>query len=137
MLSAGHAKRCQDRKNGSDEDGSSTADPIVDRIRDPSRAIGVSALVKSRSMQDLQECNGNIRARIDEADDPGVLLSVRVRLVVFESRSIWNSKVLWKAQVGTVGAGLVPALNSGSDGIQDDGEVQNLGMLPAMENLVT
>jgi hypothetical protein len=43
-----------------------------------------------------------------------------------------DAKLLREGQIGTIGSGLVPPLDCSSDGIEDDGEVQNLRVPPAV-----
>lgn len=47
-----------------------------------------------------------------------------------------NAKNRWKRQVGAVASCLIPTLYSGADGAGDDGEVENLGNAPLVQNLV-
>ena len=106
MLSASGPDGREETENGTDENGDSTSHKMVDRVRDPAG----------------EESNGNVRASVDKAGDP--LVSVAECRV--------DAELHGKGQVGAVRAGLIPALDGGSDGVENDGEVQNLGVVPAM-----
>jgi len=85
-----------------------------------------------------QDTNCNVGTAVDEANDPSVLgaIDARLRAVV----SAWsvtggNAKSNWERQIRAVGAGLIPALNGGGDGVQDDGEVEHPGVAPLVGDL--
>lgn len=110
MLSETGADRSQDGEDSRNEDGTTTTDVIVDRVRDPGAEKG----------------DGNVRAGIDETDNPAVLPTqgcVLSACITETSRTIGDAELLGKGQVRTVGAGLVPALDSRGDGIENDGNV--------------
>lgn len=73
-------------------------------------------------MCDSQEGDSNIWTRIDEANDPGVLLAGA--LSGTERSGVGYAEVLREAQVGTIGTSLIPSLDSGSNGVQDDREIE-------------
>ena len=109
-------KRRKQREDSRDEDGPLAANQVVDRIRDPSR----------------KQRNRNIRARIDESDNPAVLLARPSRRT--RSARVWDPKRLAESQVRAVGTRLVPALDRGRDRVEDDGEVQHARQLEAVRD---
>jgi hypothetical protein len=114
-------------------------------------------------MSDLQECDGNVGARVDEADQPRVILAISSCLAFWAGIS--DAKSLWEAQVGTIrttvnsqyqraatanktlrattfarGIGdsrLIPTLNSCGNGVEDNGKVEDLGMSPSVSDFTT
>jgi hypothetical protein len=87
-------------------------------------------------MSCLQEANRQVWARIDEAHNPGVLVTATSLLTGPRSSEV-DTEVLWERQIGTIGSSLIPPLNGGGDGIEDDSEVENLGLFPAMDDVIT
>lgn len=133
-LGRSHANRSQEREDGSDEDGMATAKQVVDGIRDPCAAVSrVSERKLGIKGQDLQESNGDVRASVDEANDPAVLLAGACGLT--DRAIVGDAESIAKSQVSTVAASLIPALDSGGNRVHDDGEVQDPRLLEAMSAL--
>jgi hypothetical protein len=63
-----------------------------------------------------------IRTRVDEPDNPAILLT-RSRRLTYRPR-IRDTERLAKRQVGAIRPRLVPALDSSCDGVEDDGKVE-------------
>lgn len=84
---------------------------------------------------DLQEGDGNVRARVDESNEPRVLFT-SASSVAGPGRGITDSKVVREGKVSSVGSSLIPALDGGRNGIEDDGEVERLWMPPSVCCLV-
>jgi hypothetical protein len=80
---------------------------------------------------DLQERDGNVRARVDESDEPRVLLT-SAGSDTGPGNGITNSKVVREGKVSSVGSSLIPALDGGRNGIEDDGEVERLWVPPSV-----
>jgi hypothetical protein len=93
----------------------------------------------TKNSGNLQECNGNIRTGVDESDFPLVVLTLGGREAVSSAivRRVPDFEVLRKTKVGAIGTSLIPALDSSSDRVEDDGEVQCFGMAPSVSDLGT
>ncbi|MCJ1472225.1 hypothetical protein MMC13_000872 [Lambiella insularis] len=78
---------------------------------------------------DLQDDDGDVRGRVDGADDPGIVLAGTYCLA--KRARICNVKFLGKREVGPIGTGWVLSLDGGSDRVYNHQEVQRLGMVPA------
>lgn len=121
MLSQARADGSQHRKDCRKEDGAAAADQIIDRVRDPRG----------------EESNGNVRARVDETDNPAILPAqgrVRSALVAERRRTIRDPELLCEGQIGAIRTRLVPALDGGSNGVEDNCDVQDLRQLPAVRH---
>lgn len=79
---------------------------------------------------DLHESRCNVRRSVDQTLEPLVPGCVWVILQR-------NAEGIREGQVGTVRTSLIPALNGGTDGTQDDGEVQASGLSPFVQNLIS
>jgi hypothetical protein len=93
------------------------------------------AAVLGSGVGDLQECNGDVRARVDESNEPRVLFT-STSSDAGTGNGITDSKVVREGKVGSVGSSLIPALDGGRNGIEDDGEVECLWMFPSVCRLV-
>lgn len=91
-------------------------------------------VTNQKGMSNLQEANGNIRARIDEPNDPAVPLT-RARGRALRT-SIGNAQSPTESQVRAVAASLIPALDGRGDRVHDDGEVQDPRLLEAVGALL-
>lgn len=86
-------------------------------------------------MHDLQKSNSDIWARVDESDEPRVLLAS-------SSGGTSGPRVCYaeldrERKIGSVGAGLIPSLYSRSDGVENDGKVKGLGVPPSVGYFIT
>ena len=94
---------------GGDKDGPPATPTRVDGVRQP-------AANKSRS---------DLRSRVYEADDD---------VVMYASTS--DAKGPREVEVGAIGTGLVPALDGGTNGTCDDGEVEHSWDAPLVQHFV-
>lgn len=113
-----------------------SAKDVIDRVRDPCGAEQWSGNLVGHSIHgfNLQKGNGNVRAGIDETDNPAILLACargQTRIP-----TIWNTQSSSEGQVRTVGASLIPALDGGGDGVHDDGEVEHPRLLESVRPLL-
>lgn len=88
----------------------------------------------------LQYADGDVRARVDEAHDPRVLIAERlvlgVQRRVAERARGGDAQDLGEGEVRTVGAGLIPALDGGGDRVEDDGEIEHARLAPLVGDLL-
>jgi hypothetical protein len=87
---------------------------------------------------DLQESNCDVWASIDETDNPSILLAKRLTSRTFTLwATVWDTQGAAESQIGAVGARLIPTLNGGGNGVHDDGEIENTGLLEPVGSLLT
>lgn len=127
-----HAKRRDQTEDSPNEDCATPANEMVDRIGQPT----------------CEQEDGNIGARVDEANDPGILVTyARITRNQTVISSVRYTKLLRKGQVCTVSTGLpsvslspykihfsylIPALNGSCNGVQNDSEIQCPGLVPSV-----
>lgn len=77
--------------------------------------------------EDSQEEDGKVWHRVDNTNKP---LIRRARACTrtwcgftIGGKCIVDAEIRWEGKVGAVGSRLIPSLNRGGDGAQDDGEV--------------
>jgi hypothetical protein len=90
--------------------GTPTANQIVYWIRQPAS----------------QHCGADIRTGVDQAHQD----------LIVDSRAP-DAKGFGEVEVGTIGAGLIPALNRCTDGASNDSHQQDPGYSPLMKDLIT
>lgn len=90
MLSGSGADWGQEREDSSNEDGPSTAKPVVEWIRDPAS----------------EQSDGDVRNGVDEAYDPTILLAGTRRLALVAS--IRDAEAFLESEIGAIRAGLIP-----------------------------
>lgn len=110
-LAEGTANGGQDQEDGGNKDGATTAQVVVERIGAPAANKGA----------------GNVRSGVDQTDQPVVAVVVRGVWGFFTGA---DAELSGKAEIGTVGTGLVPSLDGGTDRADDDGDIQGHGMSP-------
>lgn len=67
-----------------------------------------------KGMLSLQEANGQVGTRIDEADNPGIFVTASCCFTWSTCGEV-DTEVLWKGQIGAIRSGLIPTLNGGGD----------------------
>lgn len=82
----------------------------------------------------LQDGNGNVGTGIDETHDPAILLASACSLAL--GTRVGNTQSSSEGQIGTVGTGLIPTLDGGSDRVHNDSKVQNAGLPETMGTLL-
>lgn len=87
-----------------------------------------------RTGHDSQQGNSDIRARIDKSNEPRVALTVPGGSA--RGPTVRYAKIGREVKVGSIGAGLVPALYGGSNGVEDDGKVKSLRVSPPVGQLI-
>lgn len=107
---------------------------MIDRVRDPSGAVLCQFTSCRKSKRDLQETDSNVRRRVDEANKPGVLATFG-RAIAIE-RIVRDTHLNRKGEIGAIRTSLIPTLDAGSDGVEDDSEVENARVLPLVSNLL-
>ena len=114
MPSRSHTEWGDQAEDGAQEDSATSTKEVVERIRYPTSKEG----------------NSDIRRGVDEADDPGVLVTSTSRSA--DRTRIWNPEILWKPQIRTIRACLIPSLNGSRDRIEDDSKVQDSRVFPTI-----
>ena len=81
---------------------------------------------------DLQERNGNVWARINEADKP--LIGFTIAFGLADRTRVGDSECIRERQIGAIGTCLIPTLDGRCNRVEDNGKIEDFGMSPAVGN---
>ncbi|KAL9099544.1 MAG: hypothetical protein Q9163_004976, partial [Psora crenata] len=148
----------KEAEDGREEDGPAAANIMIERVRAPAAPRWNPQSVPMMTFSDLrkktlpvqtpkkkkkekkpgnpQKGRADIGPGVDDTNNPGILLIIHARHAAGLGRDIGDAKIDGPGQVGTVGAGLIPALHGSANGTEDDGEVEGKGLAPFVEDLI-
>jgi hypothetical protein len=107
---------------------------MVQGIRDPGSAVIMLAYVSAERVSNLQGENCEVGHRVHYANNP-LVCSTKSWLYVAYRPTVGDTEIGWPGQIGTVRPLLIPSLDSSRDGVEDNSEVKDPGMLPPMRDL--
>jgi len=103
------------REDGSDEDGAAATEEFIDWVRDPCSAIKKKVRLTPLIfwIGNSQQGNGNIRTGVHKTNNPPILgAGAGGRTSISRIR---DTELDREAQIRAIGAGLIPALDGGSN----------------------
>lgn len=89
----------------------------------------------SARRKDLQETDCNVRRRIDEANKPRVLAADCGGRAVL--RIVRDAHLDRESEIGSIRTGLIPALDTSSNRVEDNGDIEDSWVLPLAGNLLS